>query len=91
MQGTQMKLYTVIDTKAQCALPPFTMRSDGEAIRAFGDSVNKPGTTLHDHPEDFCLCGIGDFDQLTGLIAAYDVRKSLSVGTDFVKLEEKEQ
>lgn len=88
MQGITLGLFTVIDTKAQAALPPFTMRSEGEAIRAFGDSVNKAGTTLHDHPEDFVLCGIGEFDQLTGLIKAYDVRKSLAVGTDFTKTEQ---
>lgn len=88
VQGQVLGVYTVRDLKADAHLPPFTMRSDGEAIRAFGDSVEKGGTTLSDHPEDFVLVRIGSFDVISGLI---DVERpvNLAVGTDFSKKEER--
>lgn len=82
VQGQVLGVYTVRDSKACACLPPFTMRSDGEAIRAFGDSVNKGGTTLSDHPEDFVLMRVGSFDLVSGVMAA-ELPVSLAVGSDF--------
>lgn len=80
---SKINVYTVRDSKAECYLPPFTMRTNAEAIRAFGDSVQKPGTTIHDHPGDFFLYKVGEFDQVSGsLICVEPV--SLASGLDFV-------
>lgn len=79
-----IRIYTIRDAKAEIYLPPFTFRTDGEAIRAFDDSVQKPGTSLHDHPEDFFLYKVGSFNQDTGLIEVSS-SVSLGCGVDFVK------
>lgn len=81
-----LKLYTIRDAKAESYLSPFTFRNDGEAIRAFGDIVEKPGTTLHDHPEDYFLVRIGEFDIENGVITPCAL-VSLAAGLDFKKGE----
>lgn len=80
----KLMVYTIKDTKAECYLQPFTFRTDGEAIRAFDDTVQRDGTPIHDHPEDFCLFKVGEFDQLSGVITSVD-HKSLGCALDFVK------
>lgn len=84
-----IRIYTIRDAKAECYLQPFTFRTDGEAIRAFDDSVQKPGTALHDHPEDFFLYKVASFNQETGIVEPMEP-VSLGCGSDFVKLGGKE-
>ncbi len=83
---SELVVFTIRDAKAECYLPPFSMRSNAEAMRAFGDSVVKPGTTIHDHPEDFFLYRVGRFSQVSGRYIAED-STSLCCGTDFVNKE----
>ncbi len=82
MQGCELGVYTIRDTKAEAYVQPFTFRTDGEAIRAFDDSINKPGTPAYDHPEDYCLFRVGTFDVQTGVVAPCE-HKSLGCGIDF--------
>lgn len=83
----KLNVYTVKDTKANACINPFCMRTDFEAQRAFSDSVNdsQKSVPLSQHPEDFVLLAIGEFDQESGAIVAFDVPRSLGVGSDFVK------
>lgn len=83
----ELVVFTVRDAKAECYLPPFTMRTNAEAMRAFADSVVKPGTTIHDHPEDFFLYRVGRFSQETGYHVA-EAPVSLCCGTDYSALNE---
>lgn len=84
IQGIDLGVYTVKDSKAESCLPPFTMRSDGEAVRAFGDTVCKGGTPLSEHPEDYFLYRIGSYNLNTGVIEA-EPHKSLGCALDFRK------
>lgn len=81
-----LKIYTIRDAKAECYLPPFTYRTDGEAIRAFGDSALDGKTPLATHPEDFFLMRVGEFDSDTGAITPC-APVSLASGLDFRKGE----
>ena len=81
-----LKIYTVRDHKAECYLPPFTMRTNAEAIRSFADSVVKPGPTIHDHPEDFALYLVGEFDQISCKLVPCEM-VSLANAVDFKELE----
>lgn len=83
----KVNLYTVKDTKADSCVSPFAMRTDFEAQRAFADTVNDKSKQIpiSQHPEDFVLLAIGEFDQESGKLLGYDVPKSLGVGSDFVK------
>ena len=85
-----IRIYTIRDAKAECYLPPFTFRTDGEAVRAFDDSVQKPGTALHDHPEDFFLYRVGCFNQESGKVEPLSP-VSLGCGSYFVKSGKEDQ
>lgn len=68
-----MKLYAIKDTKGIGFNQPFTASNDLEALRCLQDAVNRempgqPKSTLAEHPEDFALYSLGDFNQETGEI-----------------------
>ena len=84
MDGTTLGVYTIRDSKAEAYMQPFTFRTDAEAIRAFGDSVEKAGTPLHDHPEDYFLYKVGEFDLLVGVIKPLEI-VNLAGAADFRK------
>ena len=61
-------MYTIYDTKALIWNPPFNMRTDAEAIRAFASTANDPNTTISQHPADYALYKIGTFDDSNGQV-----------------------
>lgn len=61
-------LYSVYDSKTEDFSPPFLAPTDGAAIRMFSDTVNKPGSQLYEHPEDFCLFFVGEWDSSNGML-----------------------
>lgn len=81
-----LKIYTIRDAKAECYLAPFTFRTDGEAIRAFGDSVADGKTQLSQHPEDYYLLRVGEFDVEKGVLTSCPP-VSLASALDFKKGE----
>lgn len=58
-----LKIFAILDTKANIFNQPFFMRSTGEAVRAFADLTNDPQSMLFKHPDDFRLFHIGEYDQ----------------------------
>lgn len=80
MQG----MYCLWDAKAESFGMPFFADNDNLARRIFGDSVVKSGTVLNDHPEDFFLYKVGQWDQTSGSV---DGVKPVSIAsaTDFKK------
>lgn len=61
-----MRMYAVLDKAVSAFLPPFCMRSEGEAIRSFQDAVSREGTPFNAHKSDFSLCYIGTYDDSLG-------------------------
>lgn len=64
-----LKLYSVRDAQLGFGTV-FTAANDAVAIRTFAAAVNSEGSILHDAPEDFALCRLGEFDEVDGVIAA---------------------
>lgn len=54
---------------------PFQAHNVGEAMRMFGDLVNRPGTIVAEHPADFELFYLGTFDQVTGQLGELQEEK----------------
>ena len=81
----KLGIYSIRDTKADVFLPPFFVRTNGEALRAFDDCVQNPDTNLAKHPEDFHLFKIGYFDQDNGILEPCSCPESLASALDFVK------
>ena len=79
------RLYAIRDSKMNEYNNPSVMASDAAAIRAFGDLVTKDKDTLvSNHPADFSIWYIGDFDFVSGEL---EVCKPLllATGTDYIK------
>lgn len=78
------KLYSVKDILAGVCMPPVIFDNDRAAIRAFGDAVTKGDTPLSQHPSDFVIMYIGDFDREHGVLTPADT-VVLAHGEDFAK------
>lgn len=76
----QDKIYTIFDTKLEIFYSPFVMRTDEAAIRAFADIVNRGESDISNHPEDFTLFQIGDWDKETAKITMLEAMHSLTNG-----------
>lgn len=63
-----LHIYSVLDLKGVAFAAPFFQHTDGLAIRAFQDACRDPNNQLHQHPEDFVLYRLGDFDDQGGKI-----------------------
>lgn len=57
-------IFSVYDDKAGAYLPPFFLRSQGEAERVFADCVMDPTHNFGRHPEDFTLFWVGSIEDL---------------------------
>lgn len=56
------QVYTVYDSKTAAYMQPFFMKTKGEAVRAFKNTVNDPEHPFHRNPEDFALFYLGVYD-----------------------------
>lgn len=61
-----MKVFGIYDSKAECFLPPFMMKTKGEAIRALSGHVNDPEHNFCKFAADFTLFDLGSWDEQTG-------------------------
>lgn len=86
MQKSQ-KLYVVYDSKSETYTAPTVNPARGQAIRSFADAVNSGHGVLSQHPADFTLFEIGDYDIHTGVITLHDVKISVANGLD-VKIDQ---
>ena len=61
---------------------PKFVPSIGVAIRSFSDEVNRQDAEnqLFNHPDDFDLYEMGEFDDNTGLFTLHDQPKLVSLG-----------
>jgi hypothetical protein len=78
------QVFVVHDAKAETFRNPFIMRSRGEAVRGFIDTINaKEENELSKHPEDFTLFELGEYDDSTGEYKMYEAKKPLGSALEF--------
>lgn len=79
-----MKYYlcSVYDNAAKAYNNPMPVPAKGIAIRGFMDEANRPDqqNTLYQHPEDFTLYCIGEFDNESGEVKNYNTHEVLMQG-----------
>lgn len=70
----QMVIVSIKDRAAQAFGRPFYVPSIGVAIRSFQDEVNREAedSAIYNHPTDFELYSLGDFDDATGKFNSTD-------------------
>lgn len=75
---------TVRDRAADVFGQPIFVAAVGQAIRGFGDQVNKveANNPLNAHPEDFDLYELGTFDDNSGVFTNLDKPRQVAVGKD---------
>ena len=77
-----LKAFAIYDSKAELYLQPFFMRSRGEALRAWTDSVNDEKAPFHRYPADYTLFEIGTYDESSGKMTAI-TNQSLGNAVEF--------
>lgn len=81
----KMKMFTVYDCKAETYNKPFCVNAKGEALRGFMDIAHDKETAIGQHPEDFTLFEIGEFDTEDGLLKAIETKVALACAIDLIK------
>lgn len=66
----KLMVFSVFDSKAGIFGTPFFSGTEASAMRDFSDNVNdsNPRNMWSNHPEDFSLFHIGEFETNTGVI-----------------------
>lgn len=67
-------LFTVYDKKLEAYAQPYFSPNIATALRAFVDACADKGSMLYQHPEDFQLCKIADYDDQTGSVEGHPVQ-----------------
>jgi len=76
-------MFCIHDVKAGAYMQPWFLPTEGMAIRGFADCVNKVDHNFFNHPEDYTLFLIGEFDDSDGHVEVC-AHRSLGNGVDFV-------
>jgi hypothetical protein len=63
-------IYAVYDSAVNAYMRPFTMQADGQALRGFTDEACNAESPVGQHPEDYSLFRIGEYDERNGHIEA---------------------
>ena len=77
--------FSVYDSAAARYLDPFTGPTPEVAIRGFKQACNKPGHAFNDHPADYTLFVIGQFDPEKGLLLP--IKEPVNLGNALTHLE----
>lgn len=77
-----LKVFAVFDAAIGAYMPPFFMQSRGQAIRSFTDMARTQGSPsqpnlIENHPHDFRLFELGDYNDATAGFDMYDSPVSL--------------
>lgn len=66
------KMFVLYDSGVSAYMTPIFARNKGEALRSLSKSVNgASGSILADHPEQFVLYEIGEFNDETGSVVPH--------------------
>lgn len=78
-----LKMFSLYDGAAGFYQDPFTARADGEVLRDLGKIAQDPKAgQLHQHPADFTLFKIGEYDNNTGMVTMYETKVNLGTVLD---------
>jgi len=83
----KLLVFSVFDAKAEVYGTPIFFAAKGLATRAFEDQCNKQDSPICQHPGDFTLFHIGDFDPDTGLLVPLPSPSSLGTGVEYQRSE----
>lgn len=68
-----LKVYSIMDDKAQVFNTPYFAINDSVATRSFADLCNDSRSSVSQHLGDYHLYCLGEFDDDKGLLKPYDM------------------
>lgn len=79
-----LQVISLYDVKAAAYIPPQCVQSVGAAVRGFADEINRAAAdnVMYQHPSDFLLYLLGEFDDQTGRVLMHEDRRLLASGSD---------
>lgn len=77
-----MKIIAVRDSAIEAFGTPFFTQTVGQAIRSFIDEINRPESNMGQHPEDYDLYEIGEYDTNQAQITVPAQPRLIAVGKD---------
>lgn len=83
-----LKMFVIFDVKAEAYLPPFFMTATGLAIRTFSDMACDKNHQVGQHPEDYTLFEIGEYDQSNGSVQMLDAKRPLGTALEYVRMDQ---
>lgn len=63
-------LVALYDRATEAYAPIMTVHTRGEAIRSFKNECNNPQSPINQHPSDYELWQLGEYDDQTGMIVS---------------------
>jgi len=82
-----LKICTVRDRAVDAFGQPIFVNALGAAIRSFSDEINRTGSTFNQHPEDYDLYEIGEYNDQTAQIFPLNLPRQIAIGKDCVRKE----
>ena len=81
----KMFMFAVYDSCSKMYDRPFCGRSEGEAVRSFGDIASDADHPIGKHPEHFSLFEVGSYDDNTGVVVAVEPVRYIVSAHELVK------
>lgn len=81
----KLLIFSIYDQKAKSWSRPHFGEKVGNVVRQFGDIASDKQHPIGQHPEDYALYQIGQWDDDKGEIKMDATRTSLGMAQDFVK------
>lgn len=77
---------SIRDSAVNAFMRPFFVTAVGQAIRSFGDEVNRKDSDMYSHPDDYELFELGLFDDSTGRVTMLPEPRQLARGADYTEV-----
>lgn len=84
----KVALYSVHDVKADAFDRPFPATNDAVAVRMFMSACQDANSLMHQHPGDYALYCLGQFDDYSGELESGTRRHVIEASTFFNQSEE---
>jgi hypothetical protein len=86
-----MSVFAIYDSAISTWMPPLFVRSKGEIMRWWVDTVNDPQSKLAKHPSDYTLFEIGSWDDDKCKFSLLSTPVSIGIAIEYVKATGVEQ
>lgn len=84
LKAQPLLVFAIWDAKTEVFFQPFYARTRGEAIRSFSGLAQDPEHLFHQHPDDFHLYCLAEWEEDSGQFVNLTAPASLGSGREFI-------